>query len=76
MTQHNIEIRNYSSKSFAVFGDTKPLKETLRGLKGSFNPRLTHPETGEKTPGWIFSQRHYETVCDGLQLHNVKTTIV
>ena len=47
-----IFIKDYSKKSFAVFGDTKPAMKDLRGLGGSFNPWLK--QDGECVPGWIF----------------------
>ena len=42
----------YSEKCIAVFGDTKPIKDSLKELGGKFNMNLTH--NGEKKPGWIF----------------------
>lgn len=50
------EIIEYSEKAIAVAGDTKPIKDKLSALQGRFNPRLTHPSTGEKFVGWIFSK--------------------
>lgn len=46
------EIVDYSQKSIALFGDTKPIKDLLLVLGGRFNPRLTH--NGEKKAGWVF----------------------
>lgn len=43
---------DYSEKAIALFGDTKPIKDTLFDLGGRFNGRLTH--NGEKCAGWIF----------------------
>jgi hypothetical protein len=48
----SINIVNYSEKSIAVLGETKPLKEHLSALGGKWNPSLTH--NGEKVAGWIF----------------------
>jgi hypothetical protein len=45
---------DYSEKSLAVFGDTRPIKEQLKALGGLFNPKLTHNE--QKKAGWIFSK--------------------
>lgn len=47
----------YYGKGTALFGDTKPHKELLgaNGFRGRFNPGLTHPVTGLKTAGWVFS---------------------
>lgn len=33
-------IEMYSEKSFAVFGETKAFKDTLKALNGKFNPNL------------------------------------
>lgn len=51
-----IEIIDYSEKAFAVIGDTKPIKETLKQLRGSFNSRLSCGA------GWIFPKSKLETV--------------
>ena len=48
----SINIVNYSEKSIAVLGETKPLKEHLSAIGGKWNPSLTH--NGEKVAGWIF----------------------
>jgi BMFP domain-containing protein YqiC len=45
-------IVEYSPRTIAVFGDTKPFVEQLKKLKGSFNPNLTYE--GEKKAGWVF----------------------
>ena len=43
-----IEICEYSPKSFAVIGNTRPYKETIKRLGGRWNPNLTIGK------GWIF----------------------
>jgi hypothetical protein len=48
----SINIVNYSEKSIAVLGETKPIKEHLSAIGGKWNPSLTH--NGEKVAGWIF----------------------
>jgi hypothetical protein len=48
----SINIVNYSEKSIAVLGDSKPIKDHLSSLGGKWNPSLTH--NGEKVSGWIF----------------------
>ena len=48
----SIQIVNYSEKSIAVLGDTKPIKDHLVALGGKFNPSLTWKE--ERVSGWIF----------------------
>jgi len=45
-------IEDYSEKSFAVVGDTKPLRKELSLLGGAYNPRLTCGA------GWVFSKKH------------------
>lgn len=57
-----IEIIDYSEKSFAVVGDTKPIKDTLKKLGGCFNGRLTCGA------GWIFSKTKIEVVKQTLQI--------
>ena len=46
-----VSIVNYSEKSFAVVGDTKPIKDDLKKLGGCFNGRLSCGA------GWIFSNK-------------------
>lgn len=48
------ELVDYSEKAVAVFGDTKPIKEDLKGIGGRFNPYLK--KNGVNVPGWIFSK--------------------
>lgn len=43
-----IKIVDYSEKSVAVIGDTKPIKDMLKEMGGKFNFRL------KCGPGWIF----------------------
>lgn len=56
----SINIIEYSDKAIAVIGDTKPLKEVLKSLGGSFNPRLSCG------CGWIFSKKKLEEVQNAL----------
>lgn len=53
---NGIEIVDYSEKSFAVIGDTKAIKDTLKELGGKFNFRLSCGA------GWIFSKTKLEDV--------------
>lgn len=55
-----INIVDYSEKAFAVIGDTKPLKDKLKELGGSFNPRLSCGA------GWIFSKKKLAEVTAAL----------
>ena len=59
-----VEIVEYSAKSIAVFGDTKPLRDTLRDLNGLFRAYLTHD--GTRCAGWIFSKRREQEVRSAL----------
>jgi hypothetical protein len=62
-----INIIDYSEKAFAVVGDTKPIKNILSDLGGSFNARL------RCGAGWIFSKKRLEAVQTRLQeLANAK----
>ena len=45
------QIIDYSDRAIAVIGETKELKEELKKLGGSFNPRLSCGA------GWIFSKK-------------------
>lgn len=64
-----IRIVAYSEKSFAIFGDTKPIKDELKALGGKFNPNLTDPDNGERVAGWIFSVKKYDQVMTTLNIH-------
>jgi hypothetical protein len=55
-----VNIVDYSEKAFAVIGDTKPIKDTLKALGGSFNPRLSCGA------GWIFSKKKLAEVTAAL----------
>lgn len=46
-----LKIVDYSDKSFAVLGDSKPLKEQMKQLGGAWNRGLTCGA------GWIFSNK-------------------
>lgn len=58
----NIELVAYSDKSFAIIGDTKPIKDTLKELGGCFNGRLSCGA------GWIFSNTKLDTVKQTLSI--------
>ena len=66
ITAEGVELVKYSEKAVAVFGNTKPIKDTLKELGGKFNPFLKR--NGAATPGWIFSARHEGTIRATLQL--------
>jgi hypothetical protein len=70
-----LEIKPYSDKSFAVFGDSRPIMEQFKkdGVYiGKFNKYLTYttePEI-EKRAGWIFSNKHLENVQQIVDTYN------
>lgn len=51
-----LKIVDYSDRSFAVIGETKPIKQILSSLGGKFNYGL------KCGPGWIFPKTRMETV--------------
>lgn len=54
------KIVYYSEKAFAVVGDTREIKDTLKQHGGRFNPSLT--VDGSKCAGWIFSKKNLDAV--------------
>ena len=60
------EIVDYSEKSIALFGDTKPIKDLLKAMGGRFNPRLIYK--ADKRAGWIFQTSKREELETVLKL--------
>ena len=58
----SIEFVDYSEKSFVVIGDTKPIKEILKGLGGKFRKGFTCGA------GWVFPKTKYETVKKAIEV--------
>ena len=54
----SIYIEKYSELSFAVFGDTRSVKDELKSMEGKYNPKLGESQK----PGWIFSNKHKQAV--------------
>lgn len=54
------KIVDYSEKAFAVVGDTREIKDTLKQNGGRFNPSLN--VDGSKCAGWIFSKKNLDAV--------------
>lgn len=50
---NGVEVIDYSEKSFAVYGNTKPIKDELKQLGGRFNMYLK-ASAGFTFAGWIF----------------------
>lgn len=61
-----LELVNYSERSFAIFGDTKPMQAKLEALGGKFNRWLKRD--GIATPGFIFSIGRIDSVRKALNL--------
>lgn len=56
-TTPKFQIVNYSEKSIALFGDTKPIKEDLKSLGGRYNANLRPFGEDSRVPGWIFPKK-------------------
>lgn len=55
MAALNVELEDYSEKSFVVRGEgTRELRESLKAMGGKWNSRLTDKATGEKFGAWLF----------------------
>jgi hypothetical protein len=61
-------VVDYTAKSVAVLGDTKPIKEQLKSFGGRFNRGLFDSNTGTKTSGWIFSKSKKDLIVNSLNL--------
>lgn len=59
------KIVDYSEKAFAVVGDTREIKDTLKQHGGRFNSSLT--VDGSKVAGWIFSKKSIDAVRNALR---------
>jgi hypothetical protein len=57
-----IKLVQYSDRAFALFGDTKPVKDKLMELGARFNRYLK--QDGINCPGWIFSNKSKEQVTN------------
>lgn len=64
LSPFNLEIVEYSEKAIAVFGDTKPIKNVLKGLNGLFRANLTY--NGERRAEWIYSRKQEQKVHETL----------
>lgn len=62
-----VRVATYSEKSFCVFGDTYPLRKTLKAAKLCYIPGLNCG------PGWIGSNKRKEAVLQllGLQIESL-----
>ena len=56
----DLQVIDYSEKAFAIIGDTKVIKVTLKELGGKYNPKL------RCGAGWIFSKKKQDKVTSAL----------
>lgn len=63
---NSLELVSYSDRSFAIFGETRPLQAKLEALGGKFNRWLKRD--GIPTPGYIFSINRIDNVRKALNL--------
>lgn len=54
-------LMEYSPKSVAVFGNTRPIREKLKEMGGAFNSRLKYQ--GGRAAGWIFSKAYEQELA-------------
>ena len=66
-TEKNVRkvfLYDYSEKSVAVFGETRPIKDKLKSMGGRFNAYL-HPFGPENAmPGWIFPAKKRDELAE------------
>lgn len=67
VTAGEVNIVDYSEKAIAVIGDTKPIKDKLKALGGSFNPRLSCGA------GWIFPKKKLAEITAALSEETATT---
>lgn len=60
MEPGKVSVIEYSEKSVAIIGDTKPIKDKLKALGGSFNARLSCGA------GWVFPKTKLEAIKNEL----------
>ena len=62
-----VRVATYTEKSFCVFGDTYPIRKTLKAAKLCYNPGL------KCGPGWLGSNKRKDAVLQllGVKLENL-----
>ena len=62
-----VRVATYTDKSFCVFGDTYPIRKTLKAAKLCYNPGL------KCGPGWLGSNKRKDAVLRllGVQIENL-----
>ena len=64
----SIDLVPYSSRSIALFGDTRPIKDKLKEVGGRYNPNLTYE--GVRQAGWVFPAKRIEETEKILEVTN------
>ena len=59
-------------RGLAVFNAHKDLNPVFKALDGRANGSLTHPDTGERTFGWVIRSQHRELLEEFLEHQNVE----
>lgn len=67
-------IENYSEKGCALVGQTYDLRNDLKELNGSFNPRLKYE--GLTVAGWVFSKKKLDAIRLLVAKHSVEALTV
>jgi hypothetical protein len=60
----DVDIENYTEKSFVLRGETKQYEDSMNALSGKWNDRLTDRATGDKFGAWIFPMTKKQMVQD------------
>lgn len=64
----DLSIVDYSEKSFVLVGESRPYYDRIKSIGAVWSKfYLTHPQTGAKFKGWIFSKKKLEQVEQFLQ---------
>lgn len=72
-TDSDIELHDYSAKSFILIGNTKSIKDEFKvggRYLGRFNKALT--VNGEKHAGWVFPLKFKPQILEILEKHKTK----
>lgn len=76
-TEAEVYIVSYK-KCYAIFGNTKPIKEILKeNFESIFNPNLKDPtKNNKKSPGWIIRKEHLSKLLKKIPEIEDKTSFV
>ena len=64
----SLECLDYSDRSVAVFGDSRPVKEDFKEIGGRFNRYLKRNKSTE--PGWVFLKEKKDEVIEIIEEYN------